>query len=237
MTSLEPLLDLQERDLALDRLRHRRDTLPERAALAAAEAEVAALQAQLDRARAARDEVLAEERRLDQEAQSFATQAEDHERRLYSGEISSPRDLQALQSDVQGLRRRQQETEDLQLATMERREPLDGEVARLEQEIERTEGAVIAALDALSAAEAEIDGEATGERGARDALAASVDNDLLADYEQRRAKANGVGAARLVGNTCQACHLTIPATEVERIRKASAGTVTYCDNCGSILIP
>jgi hypothetical protein len=46
-----------------------------------------------------------------------------------------------------------------------------------------------------------------------------------------------VGAARLVGTTCQGCHLTIPATEVDRIRKAPKGTVEYCDNCGAILVP
>ena len=237
VTSLESLLELQERDLALDRLRHRRETLPERAALAAADAQVAALQAEHERVRAARDEVLAEERRRDHEAQSFAAQAEDHERRLYSGEIASPRDLQALQADVQSLRRRQRETEDLQLATMERREPLDGEVAHIEGEIERAEAAVVSAREALAAAEAEIDREAEGESVVRDELAAGIAPALLADYEQRRAKAKGVGAARLVGSTCQGCHLTIPATEVDRIRKAPEGTVSYCDNCGAILVP
>ena len=44
--------------------------------------------------------------------------------------------------------------------------------------------------------------------------------------------------ARLVGNTCQGCRLTIPATEVDRIRKAGPdGDVAHCDNCGAILVP
>jgi predicted nucleic acid-binding Zn-ribbon protein len=50
-------------------------------------------------------------------------------------------------------------------------------------------------------------------------------------------QSKGQGAARLVGNTCQSCHLTIPATEVDRIRHAPDGIVAYCDNCGAILIP
>ena len=56
-------------------------------------------------------------------------------------------------------------------------------------------------------------------------------------YEQCREKANGVGAARLVGSTCQGCHLSIPATEVARVKKAPPGTVEHCDNCGTILVP
>jgi predicted nucleic acid-binding Zn-ribbon protein len=237
VTSLEPLLALQERDLALDRLRHRRETLPERAALADAQARVTALEGDLARARTERDAVLAEERRFDDQAQSTGAQADEHEKRLYSGEISSPRDLQALQQDVEHLRRRQRELEDQQLATMERREPLDEEVARVERELAQAADAVVASSGALAAAEAEVDGEAAGEQQARDEVASGIDADVVADYERRRAKANGVGAARLVGNTCQGCHLTIPATEVDRIRKAPPGTVATCDNCGCILVP
>ena len=46
-----------------------------------------------------------------------------------------------------------------------------------------------------------------------------------------------VGVARLVGNTCQGCHLTIPATEVERIKKSAGNPIAFCDNCGAILVP
>jgi predicted nucleic acid-binding Zn-ribbon protein len=44
--------------------------------------------------------------------------------------------------------------------------------------------------------------------------------------------------ARLVGNSCQGCRLTIPSTEVARIRKAGPDAdVSHCDNCGAILVP
>jgi predicted nucleic acid-binding Zn-ribbon protein len=60
---------------------------------------------------------------------------------------------------------------------------------------------------------------------------------LLADYERRRGHNRGAGAARLIGDTCQACHLSIPSTEVENIRRAPEGSISYCDNCGAILVP
>ena len=53
----------------------------------------------------------------------------------------------------------------------------------------------------------------------------------------RDIRAQGVGVARLVGGTCQGCHLSIPSTEVERIRKSPEGSVQFCDNCGCILVP
>jgi uncharacterized protein len=237
VTALEPLLVLQERDLALDRLRHRRAELPERAALAGAEARADELRASIERLRADCDDVAREETRLGDEAGSLAEQAASHEKRLYSGEVSSPRELQALQTDVEQLRRHQRAVEDRQLAAMERREPLDERIGALEGELRAAEGESRSAGEALAAAEASIDAEVATETTARDEVSAGIDGELLGEYERRRLKANGIGAARLVGNTCQGCHLTIPATEVDRIRKAAGGTVAYCDNCGCILVP
>lgn len=237
MTPLEPLLTLQEHDLALDRLRHRRETLPERDALTAAESAKASIDAGLTRTRATRDEIAHAERKLEDEAQTLAGQAADAERRLYSGEIASPRELQALQADVEQLRRHQRSVEDRQLATMEQREPLDARISELEQDLQRAEQTTMEARDALSAAESAIDDEVKVETDARGGVASKIDADLLSEYEQRREKARGVGVARLVGNTCQGCHLSIPATEVDRIRKEPPGTVAYCDNCGAILVP
>ena len=57
------------------------------------------------------------------------------------------------------------------------------------------------------------------DRAARDGLAKPIAESLLRDYERRRAQNRGAGAARLVGTTCQACHLTIPSTEAEQIRR------------------
>jgi len=86
-------------------------------------------------------------------------------------------------------------------------------------------------------AEAAIDAEAGVEREARDEVVAGIDADLVGAYESARVKANGVGAARLVGATCQGCHLTVPSTEVERIRSGADDEIAYCDNCGTILVP
>lgn len=236
MTNLEPLLDLQECDLALDRLHHRHATLPERAAVVDATALVAALTGEVDGVRARRDDIASEERRLDDEAQGISAQATSAEQKLYSGEISSPKELQALQADVESLRRRQRSVEDRQLATMEQREPLDARLAELEAGRGAAEADLAAARDAFTAAEAAVDDEIATETGARAEVAALISGEMLSTYERCREKGNGVGAARLVGGTCQGCHLSVPSTEVDAIRHAPADQVSYCDNCGCILV-
>lgn len=234
---LDTLLELQARDTAIDRLRHRRDTIPERAALDAVRTEQTAVDKQLADATERRDTVAREERKLDDEAGSLESKAAEVERTMYSGEVTSPRELQMLQADVDQLRRHRHSLEDRELEVMERREALDTEVGQLETRARELQADAARLESALSSAEAEVDEELAGERATRDELAATLDAALLDDYERRRERARGVGVARLNGTTCQGCHLSIPSVEAERIRKSPPGTVAHCDNCGCILVP
>jgi predicted nucleic acid-binding Zn-ribbon protein len=237
---LEDLLALQERDLALDRLQHRRDTLPARDALIRSHAQFTALDARRAQVQVQRDEVAREEQRLDDEARSLEAKAKDVETKMYSGEITSPRELQALQADIEQLRRHQRDVENRELEFMEQREPLDAELADFATQLAALVEEQTGLHAALAESESEIDAEITVERDAREGIAAGLDPALIVAYTQRRAQAGGAGgagAARLVGGTCQGCHLTIPSTEVERIKKAPEGTVAFCDNCGCILVP
>jgi len=45
-----------------------------------------------------------------------------------------------------------------------------------------------------------------------------------------------VGAARLVGDRCDGCHLTLPSVEVERIHHLSADALATCPQCDRILV-
>ena len=237
MSDLESLLALQARDLALDRLHHQRVTLPERAQLAALRDRLGVLAETHGAQQAERDEVAGGEQQLADEAQRLGGQAAAAEQRLYSGEVSSPKELQALQADVGQLRRHQREVEDRQLSAMEQREPVDANLGALDVDRAALESETAALERDLASREQELDEAAAMERAARDEIAASIDAGLVSEFERRRERGNGVGAARLSGMTCQGCHLSIPATEVDRIRKQGDGPLAFCDNCGCILVP
>jgi uncharacterized protein len=237
LAELEALLVVQEHDTARDRLRHRRAALPERAELETRAAELRRLDAQAREVGGRRDAVLADEKRLDDEARSFGARADEADAKLYSGTVSSPRELQAMQADVEMLRRQRSELEDRELEVMEARELLDAQLVALEAEAAVVRADTERLLGVIGAAEAEIDEELTREDAARAHHAAGVPDSLLADYERRRAQNKGAGAARLVATSCTACHLSIPSTEAERIRREAGAVVAYCDNCGAILVP
>lgn len=234
---LESLLVVQEHDLALDRARHERATLPARTELATAGEAVARQTTAVADARARRDAVLADEKRLDDEASSLRAKAKDVDEKLYSGSVTSPRELQALQADLESLRRHMSALEDDELERMEEREALDAELAAAEGALGDLAAEVERLRAVVAAAEAEIDGRIAEEDATRAAAAGTIPAALLADYERRRSANRGTGAARLTGSTCGGCRLSIPATEVDRIRRDPTGEVWYCDNCGAILVP
>lgn len=237
MGMLDTLLDIQSHDTTTDQVRHRRATLPEREELASLRDEIARLDGQCATLINRRDELTAQERAFAEESASLEVRAKNDEAKLYSGEIASPRELQALQADVEQLRRHQRGVEDRQLGLMEQREGTESELAEIDEKRADVVKRAEALAAALGEAEAICDEEMAAEEKARAALASELADGLLDDYEQARKRAGGIGAARLVGDTCQGCHLSLPATEVVRLRKQTDDVASFCDNCGCILVP
>ncbi|MGQ0617650.1 MAG: zinc ribbon domain-containing protein [Acidimicrobiia bacterium] len=233
---LADLLVVQALDTTADQLRHRRSHLPERAAAQAKAQERAVVVAEAAGVEASRQGLLREQRRLEDEIAGLDDKATAANTTLYSGSVRAPRELQALQDDVDSLRRRQRQLEDEVLERMEAIEPLEHRLAALA-------GAVAGIDSVLAELAARIDDVETviaaelDDAGARRAAAAlAVPTPVLAEYESLRGGMGGIGAARLTGNRCEGCHLALPAAEVEAVRRTPPGSVAHCSECGRILV-
>ncbi|HEX2064156.1 MAG TPA: C4-type zinc ribbon domain-containing protein, partial [Acidimicrobiales bacterium] len=90
--------------------------------------------------------------------------------------------------------------------------------------------------EVIAEAEAAIDADVAGEEEAKAELARAVPPELLRTYEGLREKMGGIGAARLVGSSCSGCHLTLPMSELARIKKEPPDALVLCDQCGRILV-
>jgi predicted nucleic acid-binding Zn-ribbon protein len=232
----DDLLRVQEHDTAVDRLRHRRVTLPELAELARIEDELAVIDRQHGGVTGRRDEVARRQKRLEDDLAMVEAKMAEVNTRMYSGAVTIPRELQAMQAEVESMARRRSTLEDEVLEAMTEREPLDDEVRALATNTVHhdQEGARLRA--AVAEAQASIDAELEQELAARQEAAASLPPELAKLYEQLRARSGGVGAARLVNGRCSGCHLTLPATELDRIRRQPPDTLIRCDQCSRILV-
>ena len=230
------LLQLQAHDSAIDRLDHRRGSLPEDARLA----ELADALAAVDQLTAERDGTLAtvqrDQSRLEHEVDTVTTKARNEEARAVSGKVTSPKELTAIQEEVAGLKRRQVTLEDELLELMEQRETLEAELTELATRRDAFTADQAEVTKARDAALAEIDRELDGERTARDQVVPEVGEQLRALYDQIRSRQGGIGAAALVGNTCQGCRVSISPVELAAIRKLPHEEVKRCENCRRILV-
>ena len=236
MSRWESPLVVQEHDTKADQLAHRIDTLPARAELAKLEDAGAALDRQLTDVQRRRDELGRSQQRLEDEIASLAERANQAEKQLYSGAVSNPRELQALQDDVASIRRRIGQLEDDELEIMELIEPVDAERSELSGQRDQLDVDAQRLRAELAESESELAAELGEVRAEREDAAKSVPDELWTEYDELRSRLGGVAIARLAGTTCQGCHLALSAVEVDRIRKLSLDEAVHCEECGRLLV-
>jgi predicted nucleic acid-binding Zn-ribbon protein len=236
MSRWDPLLVVQQHDTRADQLVHRSETLPQRAALADLGEQVTVLDGRVAGVEQRRADLTRSQQRLEDQIASLSERATQAEKQLYSGAVTNPRELQALQDDVASIRRRISQLEDDELEIMELAEPVDAERSELAAERARLDAEIERLTGELAAGEAEIAAELDAESRARDEAAAGVPDELWAEYDALRSQLGGVAVARLVGATCQGCHLALSAVEVDRIRKLPVDELVHCEECGRLLV-
>jgi hypothetical protein len=235
MSDLEHLLELQANDTAADQLRHRRANLPERTEITRLESVIAQRRDALAEPTAQRAALGRDQKRLEDEIATVTTKIASVDSQLYGSSLTSPKEAQALQADLESLKRRQSTLEDEVLELMEQVEPLDVliqsedvAIAEINAEVERVRAT-------LAEHELEVDAEAAEVAAARGALVDGVPSELLAEYERLRPLHGGVAVARLSGPTCLGCHISLAAAEVDQLRRQPPDAIIHCPDCGCLL--
>lgn len=229
------LLDLQQLDTALDRLAHRRRSLPELAEIERVEKRLAELHDVVVAAETEVGDLDREQRKAEQDVDQVRVRADRDQKRLDSGQVTSAKDLGNLQSEITSLQRRQADLEEVVLEIMERTEEAEGKVAALRTERITAEKELAELTERRDAAQQSIDDESGMTSAARTAVTRDVPGDLLALYEKLRGQF-GVGAAALHRGQCQGCHLALNTTDLNRIRAAVPDEIVRCEECRRILV-
>ena len=232
----DTLLRVQDHDTLLDQLRHRIETLPERTALGQKQQERSTRAAAEATVQSAVDDLAKRQQQLEEQIAASAKRRHDIEKRMQSGEVSASRDLQAMDQEVHQLVERQSQLEEEEVALMEEEEPLDLLLDEHRGVIESLTAEMAALEAAILEIEAEIRVAIASEEVLRAEAAAGLPDELAERYEFLRSRLGGVGAARLVGDHCDGCHLTLSSAEVQRIRHLPPEEFATCAECDRILV-
>lgn len=227
------LLDLQNLDTLIAQQQRKRKMLPQRAALAGLSGELTAAKQGFMAAQRELDTHQAEFDRIESDVSLVTARVKrDNEMLAVS---SSPKEAQALTSELEQLAARNAKLEEKQLEIMELQEAAQAGFAEATATLEGVDARRAGFQGELDTAEAAIDREITLNKKERLGLSAELQRDLFDLYESLRGRL-GIGAARLRGNVSEASNMALAPAELADIRAAAPDELTFCPGTGAILV-
>jgi predicted nucleic acid-binding Zn-ribbon protein len=216
----------------VERERALRDVIERLESRLEADPEVVALEEALQTARSVQDVAAARLRESDHAREDHRSRLRSREKELMSGRIRNPTELMQMSDEVAHMKARFAEEEDAELHLMEDAEAADDAVriatTSLEEARSRSAAEDPELKEELEAAKSEL-AEVEVER---DQVWAEVPPVAQAAYSRIRARP---AVARVVGNQCTACRVTVTSSGMQVLRKG-LDDIVHCENCGRILV-
>lgn len=227
------LLQLQEHDVSLLRLRRKRSQLAQIQQLVDLEQQATSAKERYMSQQRQLDTLNAEISRLENDIETVRARRErDTDLMLHS---SSPKEATTLQNELETLAHRKDELEDREIVLLEQQELAQtafDEAAQVLASVDHQRAALIASLKTDQEA---IDREIQLVTQDRKLVAAELQRDLLDHYESLRSK-TAIAVARLRGKVSEASNLELAPAELSDIAEAPADELVYCPHTGAILV-
>jgi uncharacterized protein len=155
------------------------------------------------------------------------------EERLFSGGVSSSKELQSLQNEVQRLRGQQSHQEEVTLEVLDAAEALQEMAQRKYVSLKQAEdvweqeaASLVARRDQLEVKQQELCKK-------RKDLSSGIDQEVLLRYDAMRRTKQGRAVSKVEQNSCQWCRVILTPSELQRVRINQE--LQVCTNCGRIL--
>jgi uncharacterized protein len=166
---------------------------------------------------------------LEELSQRLTTQ----EKRLYGGTVNNPKELYALQQEVQRLRAQQSRQEDMALEVMEAADALQEIARRKAEALEQAEAIWSRESETLEARRDQLEIRKQELQAKRAQMANSIDAEIISRYDAMRRTKQGRAISKVEQNSCQWCRVILTPSELQRVRTSK--DLQTCSNCGRIL--
>ncbi|MFZ4506155.1 MAG: zinc ribbon domain-containing protein [Fimbriimonas sp.] len=155
------------------------------------------------------------------------------DKELYGGKLVNPREIDALQKEIEILKRQRSAHDDRLLELMELVPPAEEKAKKIETAINVRKKALLAKQHEAAALKTQLAARFKALQEQRPEVAKLPSADYLARYEAVRKRTDGIAMAEVVGKrSCGACGMLL----AERvIVNAAEGRLTSCEACHRIL--
>jgi hypothetical protein len=155
------------------------------------------------------------------------------EKKLYGGTVKNPKELVGFQQDVDSLKARQRELEDRDLEAMSAVEEVEKALAEAERRLLDMETGWQAEQESLRQQRDVLRQEIQELEQSRSGQEATIDAEMIRQYESLRALHQGRAVAKVERGICQGCRITLPMHVLQRARRGNH--LVQCTSCERIL--
>ncbi len=170
-------------------------------------------------------------RELEREIDADLAKIKSEEAKLYSTNIKTSKDADAVQKEIAYRKSRQREHEDLVLVEMEELERHTADRDRIATELASATAKHAKNVGEWSGHLSEIEAKIQTLHADREKRVGAISPEAFRQYERLRERKGGIAIAQLQGSMCGACRMTIPLNQIQKARLG----MLLCDNCGRIL--
>ena len=230
MSELQQLYELQELDIQIDELKE---------SLAATEAELAddSVAAEARRRVAAlethAERLAANRRSLDRTIEDLQTRLGRTQERMYSGAITSVKEMEAAEDERASTEQAIAENEDRLLEIMVSVDEVDGTLEKGREVVLRLEEQRAATVETLSKKAEELRSSLDELTPRREDMRGAIPAPSLHRYDTLRSNRGGTAIAKVERGLCSTCRMALSTSELQRIR--STDTPMQCGSCHRIL--
>jgi predicted nucleic acid-binding Zn-ribbon protein len=170
---------------------------------------------------------------LDQEIQNKKIKINQSEASLYGGKVQNPKELQALQTEIESLNKYIAEKEATLISMMSDFETIEKEIILTQTDLDDELSAKEKQINQLMLEKTNILKDLEKVESERLVAVSQIKAGHLNTYEEIRKKKKNIAVSIVEDDTCSACGVSITPSEWQAAR--SPDVVVFCPSCSRIL--
>lgn len=229
---LEQLIELQRIIFAQRKLLAQAQELSKGGVLEQLRLQLADLSESLSALRLENEELRRELKRQESDLELVEKRLKQDAERL--NQSSNPKDITGIQHEIETLRKRKSDLEDLELEIMEQIESSDQKLHQTEIARDSKETEIEQARQQISIELAELKSENQDLSGQAEQIRKALNPDLVVLFDAKLSR--GVAVGRLNGSSCSACNMSLNSQAMAEVAKVPSGEIANCPECSAILV-
>ena len=174
------------------------------------------------------------QRKTERETQRLEERKSEINKKIYSGEITNPRELSAFEDEISNLSDQIENSEDILLHQMEESDKYDEGLQKASTKHDNAKKQHESLSHKLQTEKEGLLALIERDTPVRDTARSLLSSDTLRIYDSIRRTKEGIAVSSVESNRCSTCRINVPLQIIQKLKSTSE--FVYCNSCRRILL-